>query len=78
MPIQRIATYGDLVRSGEGTVAERRSLLADHRETVAAAIDELSEILAVLDRKLAHYEAAEQGIDLDCNEEPLRHTPRLS
>jgi len=78
MTIQRIATYGNLVRAGEGTMADRRSLLAKHREDVAAAIDELTETLAVLDRKLAHYEAAEQGIDLDCSEEPLRHTPRLT
>jgi hypothetical protein len=65
------------VRAGEGTIAERRSLLARHRDDVAAAIAELTRTLAILDRKLAHYQAAEQGIDLDCSEEPLRHTPRI-
>lgn len=44
-----------------------------HRETVAAAIEELTDALAVLDRKIAHYEAAGQGVDLPCASEPLRH-----
>ena len=78
MSMQRITTYITMVREGEGTVGERRQLLSDHRATVAAAIVELTEALNVLDRKIAHYSAAEAGIDLDCSPEPLRHVPELS
>lgn len=78
MPMQRIATYVTMVRDGEGTIAQRRQLLDDHRATVAAAITELNEVLAMLDRKIAHYTAAEAGVDLDCSVQPLRHVPQLS
>lgn len=78
MSMQRIAVYATMVREGEGTVAERRRLLADHRATVAAAIAELGEALDVLDRKIAHYEAAEAGVDVDCGDRLLRHVPGLS
>ena len=78
MPMQRIADYTAMVRQGEGTIADRRSIIEDHRSTVAAAIDELTTVLAVLDRKIQHYEAAELGVDVDCSETPLRHANKIS
>ncbi len=78
MSMRRIAEYTSMVRVGEGTVAERRRMLEDHRATVAAAIDELREVLGVLDTKITHYAATEQGTDLCCPEVPLRHVPELS
>ncbi len=78
MSMQHIARYTDMVRQGEGTVADRRRFIEDHRATVASAIEELTDVLAVLDRKIEHYEAAEQGIDVDCSVEPLRHANTLS
>lgn len=78
MPMQRIATYVTTVRHGAGTITQRRQLLDDHRATVAAAVTELSDVLAMLDRKIAHYTAAEAGVDLDCCVQPLRHVPQLS
>lgn len=78
MSMQRIATYAVMVREGQGTVADRRRLLVEHRVTVAAAITELSEALDVLDRKIAHYAAAEVGVDVGCGTRPLRHVPELS
>ena len=78
MSIQRIAQYTTMVRHGEGTIADRRRMIEDHRETVASAIDELTGVLAVLDRKIEHYEAAERGVDVDCSETPLRHANQVS
>ncbi len=78
MSIQHIARYTTMVRQGDGTITERRRFIEDHRATVAAAIDELTGVLGVLDRKIEHYEAAEQGIDFDCSEQPLRYTSQLS
>lgn len=77
MPMRRIAEYTGMVRAGEGTVGERRLLLEEHRATVAAARDELAVALDVLDAKIAHYEAAERGVDVNCREVPLRHVPQL-
>ena len=78
MTIQRIAEYATMVRNGEGTITDRRRILEEHRASVAAAVDELTTVIAVLDRKIEHYDAAEHGIDLDCGEEPLRHANQVS
>ena len=78
MTIQRIAEYTTMVRQGQGTTTDRRRFIEEHRTTVAAAIDELTTVLGVLDRKIEHYEAAERGVDFDCSEEPLRHANQLS
>ena len=78
MSMQTIAEYTAMVRAGDGTVADRRRMIEDHRATVAASIEELHDVLAVLDRKIEHYEAAEQGVDVGCSDQPLRHTSRLS
>lgn len=78
MSMQRIAEYSTMVRLGNGTIADRRRMIEDHRATVAAAIEELSGVLAVLDRKIEHYEAAEQGIDVDCSEQPLQFANQLA
>lgn len=77
MSMRRIEEYTSMVRAGEGTISERRQVLERHRATVAAAIDELSEALGVLDAKITHYEAAERGVDVGCAEVPLRYVPEL-
>ena len=78
MTMQRIAEYTAMVRDGDGTIADRRRMIEDHRATVAAAIEELSSVLTVLDRKIEHYEAAEQGIDVGCSEQPLQYANQLT
>ena len=77
MPMRRVAEYTGMVRRGDGTVTERRRLLEEHRATVASALDELAEALHVLDNKIAHYEAAERGVDVGCADEPLRFVRQL-
>lgn len=78
MSMRRIAEYAAMVRAGDGTVADRRRMLEDHRASVAAAIVELEEVLEALDTKITHYGAVEGGIDVGCPEVPLQHVPRLS
>ncbi len=78
MTIQRIVDYTTMVRQGDGTITDRRLMIEDHRATVSNAINELTAVLAVLDRKIEHYEAAEQGINFNCSEQPLRYTSQLS
>ncbi len=71
MPVSEIAEYTALVRNDDGTPAQRREVLIRHRERVRDAIAELDGALSILDRKIEHYEAAEQGIDLDCSEQAV-------
>ncbi|MEE8600669.1 MerR family transcriptional regulator [Euzebya tangerina] len=78
MSMQRIEEYTAMVRAGEGTIADRRRHLEEHRETVIAAIEELTEAVAVLDRKIEHYVAAEEGRDISCSVEPLKHVGELA
>ena len=77
LPMRRVEEYATMVRAGDGTVAERRRMLEQHRATVAAAIDELTEALGVLDAKITHYEAAERGVDVGCPDVPLQHLRKL-
>jgi len=78
MTMQSIAEYTTMVRDGDGTIADRRRMIEDHRATVAAAIKELGSVLNVFDRKIEHYEAAERGIDLGCSEQPLQYANQLT
>jgi len=78
MTMQRIAEYTTMVRDGDGTIGDRRRMIQDHRATVEAAIEELASVLTVLDRKIQHYEAAEQGIDVGCSEQPLQYANQLT
>jgi DNA-binding transcriptional MerR regulator len=78
MTMQRIAEYTTMVQDGDGTIADRRGIIEDHRATVAAAIEELADVLTVLDRKIEHYEAAERGVDVGCSEQPLEFANQLT
>jgi DNA-binding transcriptional MerR regulator len=55
MTLEVIRQYAELVRQGESTAQERRSLLVEHRQAVAAKADELKSVLEVIDRKIEAY-----------------------
>jgi DNA-binding transcriptional MerR regulator len=55
MPVAGMLRYAELVRAGEGTRAERRELLVEHREEVLARIRDLQANLLVLDYKIDLY-----------------------
>lgn len=76
MPIGEIARYAGLVRDDIGTSADRRAILEVHRDRVRVALGELSNALTILDRKIAHYDGAERGVDVGCSDEPV-NTIRL-
>ncbi len=71
MPIGEIARYAALVRDDVATPAERRAVLEVHRDRVRDAIGELTDALAILDRKIDHYDGAERGTDVGCSDEPV-------
>ena len=70
MPIKKLRQYVALMNDGEATAGERLTLLAAHREDVAAKIGELAAHLEILDGKLQrgcgpHREAAIGGGQAD-------------
>ena len=71
MPVNEIARYTSLVRNDEGTPAERRQVLVQHRQRVQDAMTELGGALDILDRKIEHYQAAERGLSVDCSDESV-------
>ncbi|MBO2465332.1 MerR family transcriptional regulator [Actinomadura violacea] len=56
MPLPLIREYAALVREGMTTVEARLSLLREHRERVAAQMEELQGCLDLVSRKVAMYE----------------------
>ena len=60
MPIRQMQQYAALVRSHpDSAFGQRRQILEDHREAVAAQIQQLQDNLAVIDWKIQHYSALE-------------------
>lgn len=55
--------YAALRRQGDGTAAERRRMIEDHRDAVRAQIALLSETLDFLDAKIATYRQIEAEHD---------------
>lgn len=55
MPIRDIRRYADLVRTGDGTEAERMILLQQHRDHVREQLDQTAHHLAMIDRKIDAY-----------------------
>ncbi|MFS0866814.1 MerR family transcriptional regulator [Microbacterium sp. 179-B 1A2 NHS] len=56
MPIATMRRYTELVREGDATIAERRQLLLDHRESVRRNLQEVTASLAAIDHKIDIYD----------------------
>ncbi|WP_426247097.1 MerR family transcriptional regulator [Nocardioides sp. LHG3406-4] len=63
MPIRDIRRYAELVRSGDGTEAERMAVLRRHREQVRAQLDETQAHLTLIERKIEWYAGRTQACD---------------
>jgi DNA-binding transcriptional MerR regulator len=63
MPVKDVRHFVDLVRSGDTERAGRLDLLRAHRRRVLAQLDELRDDLAVIDWKIAVYQAGEDGTE---------------
>ncbi|MFN3256619.1 MAG: MerR family transcriptional regulator [Ilumatobacter sp.] len=78
MPLERVADYTRMVRAGEGTVQQRRTMLEEHRDTIDRAIAELEVARRALTSKIEHYAAAERGEQLDCDDVRLDTATTIS
>jgi DNA-binding transcriptional MerR regulator len=56
MSIRQMREYATLVRRGDATLAQRRDLLAAHRERVRGQIGELAAAVSLVDAKVAFYD----------------------
>ncbi len=59
MSIAEMCRFAELVRAGDGTVAERRELLMSHRAAVHQRIADLQRDLTVIDWKIDSYSVSE-------------------
>lgn len=57
MSIRDMQAYARLMRQGKATLAECRALLLAHREKVRRQAEDLQQATALLDRKIAMYDA---------------------
>lgn len=55
MPIAQVKEYVDLVKRGEDTSGDRMELLLRHRIAVLAQLDDITQSLAAIDKKIAIY-----------------------
>lgn len=55
MPLRDMATYAQMRAQGPQTSAQRRDMLEDHRIQVRAKLAELTDNLAILDKKICDY-----------------------
>ena len=55
MPIREIRRYAQLVRDGADNERERLDLLTAHRERVHRSLEEVTEHLAAIERKIDYY-----------------------
>jgi DNA-binding transcriptional MerR regulator len=63
MPVEDVRHFVDLVRAGDTDRAGRLELLRAHRCHVLAQLDQLQDDLAVIDWKIATYQAGEDGAE---------------
>ncbi len=61
MPVDQVRRFVDLVRLGDDQRAGRLELLRVHRQRVTEQLAQLNEDLAVIDWKIAAYQAGEDG-----------------
>ena len=57
LPIEQLARYVQLFPQGDATVEDRKKILIDQREQIAARVAELQRTLDMLDDKIAKYES---------------------
>lgn len=66
MPIRRLREYAELVRAGRGNEDERLAMLEQHRDSVAAQMQETRRNLKEIERKIETYRTriavAENGL----------------
>jgi DNA-binding transcriptional MerR regulator len=66
MPIAQMQTFAELVRDGDGTVAERLELLEEHDANVEAEMARLIELRRKVREKIAYYRSHLRDEPVEC------------
>ena len=61
MPVEDVRRFAELLRDGDAQRSGRLALLREHRERLQRHVDALRSDLAVVEWKIAAYQAAEDG-----------------
>jgi DNA-binding transcriptional MerR regulator len=62
MPIREMKRYADLLSQGPDTIGARRALLEAHQHRIEENLRQLTENLAAIKWKVAHYRECEQDL----------------
>jgi DNA-binding transcriptional MerR regulator len=66
MSIREMQRYAQLREQGDATSLERRKLLEDHQQSIAAKIAELQKAHSLLTHKIANYKLIEERTRITC------------
>lgn len=58
LPVEVLVEYVGLVQQGDGTIEDRKEILKNQREQLAARMEEMQKTLDLLDHKIEVYEKA--------------------
>lgn len=58
LPVEVLVEYVGLVQQGDGTIEDRKEILKQQREQLAARMEEMQKTLDLLDHKIEVYENA--------------------
>lgn len=61
MPIQNIGRYISLLKSPDGTLEERRSMIEAFKEEIDETLRKYKIVQSLIDKKLQYYNSAEQA-----------------
>ncbi|AEI40877.1 MerR family transcriptional regulator [Paenibacillus mucilaginosus] len=60
MPVSEIKRMVELTREGDGTIPQRKSMLALHRTAIQEKMNELQDALGKIDAKMEWYDSLER------------------
>ena len=63
LSVKEVKRYVELYQQGDGTIAERLEIMVARRKETLAEVEALENRLAMLDRKIEHYQRLLEGLE---------------
>lgn len=63
LSVKEVKRYVELYQQGDGTIAERLEIMVARRKETLAEVEALENRLAMLDRKIEHYQRPLEGLE---------------
>ena len=77
MPIRKIREYMDATVTADGFSTDRRAILVEHRRAMLERMDELTEAVALIDKKIEMFDSSGLGCGPQAAEPPLLETATI-